>query len=76
MAEPKDRLLTAAEAAEWARVSQATMSAWLAAGVLTSIPDGRRKMIRLSHLQQLIRDRAQFPGRRLPADTVTKSSRT
>ena len=70
----KDRLLTAAEAAVWAKVSRKTMSEWIRGGVIVTIPEGRRKLVRLTHLQQVIRDRAQTPAKKLPPNTIDRSS--
>lgn len=66
------RLLTLAQAAAWARVSARTMTTWVSGDLLPAIQDGNTKYIRLDHLQQLIRDRAQSPGGRLPRHTVTR----
>lgn len=65
-------LLTVAEAADRAKVSERTVSRWIRAGLLTPIPHGTEKLIPLDHLQQIIRDRHQLGAGRLPRDTLTR----
>jgi hypothetical protein len=63
-------LLTVAEAAAHAKVSTRTIGTWIQHNLLTPIPDGKSKLIPLDHLQQLIRDRHQLGGGKLPRDTL------
>jgi hypothetical protein len=66
-------LLTVAEASAHAKVSERTIGRWIASGLLLTIPNGREKLIPLDHLQQLIRDRHQLGGGRLPRDTLARN---
>lgn len=56
-------LLTVAAAAERARVTERTISNWIRSGRITAIPHGRERLIRLDHLQQVMRDRYANGGR-------------
>ena len=59
-------LLDVAAAAKKANVTERTISQWIADGLLTTIQDGRRKLVRSDHLEQLMRDRYQSPRRQVP----------
>lgn len=50
-------LLTVKEAAKHAEVDVRTIARWIASGDLPTIPDPPRKLIRLDHLQRLLRRR-------------------
>lgn len=59
-------LLDVAAAARKAKVSERTIGQWISDGLITSIQEGTRKLVRSDHLEQLMRDRYQSPRRQVP----------
>lgn len=62
-------LLTVAEAAEYAEVSERTVTSWIRADMLVAIPEHRHRLVRLDHLMAIIERRA---ARKLPTRLLDK----